>query len=108
MHRHVILEPFCMTLAPHLRPPPPRPKAKFAQYLFDRSLSYRDAARFLGGVSFETIRRICLAPDQPAYRRPGHNLRLKIAVWTFGEIDPDADWPEPVASRTPREVPPCP
>ncbi|WP_174302121.1 hypothetical protein [Caulobacter sp. S45] len=67
--------------------PNPKPRPKLAQFLFDRRLTYRDAAEALD-VSYETIRRLCLPFVDPARRVPKPPLMARIQAWTSGEVLP--------------------
>jgi hypothetical protein len=73
-------------------PPDPRPRCRFAHYLFERRLGPRDVAPLLG-CSHEQVRRVCLPFDDPDWRRPSEKLKQKVAAWTGGAVSA-SDWPE--------------
>ena len=70
--------------------PPPRPRPRFAQWMYDRRLSARDVSKALE-CSHEQVRRVCLPYDDKDHRRASQRLRQKVAHLTAGEIGLD-DW----------------
>ena len=67
-------------------PPPLRPRPAFARWLWDRGLTYREAAAVLG-VSHEWVRSVCLDWDNPRRVTPRLAEALRIEAWTRGEVD---------------------
>lgn len=78
-------------------PPDLQPRPKFAGFLFDRDMTFRDAAKVLP-CSHEQIRRICLPIADPDRQLPSDKLREAIASWTRGQIGV-GDWPALAAKR---------
>lgn len=73
--------------------PPPRSRPAFAQFLWDRGISHRDAAAALDR-SHEYVRRICLPFDDPNRRVPDDETLERIGEYTRGEIT-KRDFEEP-------------
>jgi len=67
------------------QPPPPRQKPAFAQFLWDRRVSYREASKALKR-SHEYVRRICLPFGDPNRRVPDDEVLARIATYTGGSI----------------------
>ena len=65
--------------------PEPRPRPKFAYWLYDRRLTNRAVAPGLG-CSHETVRLICLPFADPDRRVPRATLLASIVALTDGEI----------------------
>jgi len=82
-----------------LSPPAPLVRPKFAQFLFDRGLNYREAGERLGRTR-EWARLVCLPFDDPRRRIPdAEDIRL-IVTWTGGVVTP-ADFYPPELSQSP-------
>jgi hypothetical protein len=68
---------------------PPVSRPALARWLFERDLSYADAAAHLG-CSTEMVRLLCQPFGDPDRRVPGPGLMRKIIALTAGEIDPNS------------------
>ena len=68
--------------------PDPVLRPRLALFLFERDLTYRDAAEPLQ-TTHETLRRICLPFSDPGRRVPQRALMGRIVAWTGGEVVPN-------------------
>lgn len=68
----------------------PQPRPKIAQWLFDRRISTRQAAKEIG-CSYEQLRRVGLPYTDEDHRPASQRLRQKIATYTQGEVGVN-DW----------------
>lgn len=72
--------------------PQPIPRPAFAQYIWERGLSFQAVAEALG-CSHEQVRRICLPFQDAARRVPGPELMERIVEWTAGAVLPADFYP---------------
>lgn len=87
-------------------PTEPQPRPKIAQWLFDRRISCREAAKGIG-CSYEQLRRVGLPFSDPDHRPASQKLRQKIAAYTGGDVgvnDWGGDPARPYASRASHEL----
>ncbi len=74
------------------QPPTPRPRPRFAQWLWEREIQFRDAAAHCG-CSHEHVRKICAPFDDPLWRPPAPKVLQNIIAWTAGEITAEDFYP---------------
>lgn len=70
--------------APRKRPARPLLHAYLSAY----GIYLRTAAKEIGDVSHEQVRRFCLPFDDPKRAEPDADLARRIALWTHGAVAP--------------------
>lgn len=74
-------------------PPDPRPRPKWALFLWERGLTPDDVVPVVG-KSREHIRKLGLPWSDPVRIEPSDEEKARIAEWTGGEVGAD-DWRPP-------------